>query len=257
MAKLSNRRRKEIRKLRRRKYRKELGQTLVEGVRAVQSALEAGAPLVDVLVTGEALQQASVREMLQNIEVPVYEVEPGELDQLSRVESHQGIMAVVERTLQPVDQLVHSKSILLLDGVQDPGNVGTLMRTAAWFGVDAVVGASGTAGLFHPKVMRAAMGAQWDLVLSTVGDAGELRSALPEEDVQFVGADVSGTPLREWKPLARTVLIMGSEAHGLSGASQSAISQRITIPGAAGREGTESLNVAVSGGILLYGWLGR
>ena len=258
---LSNRRRKEIASLQQRKYRRRRGETIVEGRRAVASALAAGAPMVDLVVTPEALREAAVAELVEAATVPVYEASSGDVDQLSAVEASQGVLAVVERRYVEVDRLARdlgdAGSVLALDGVQDPGNTGTILRTAAWFGVDAVIAGAGTAGLYGPKVMRAAMGGHWDLQLARTDALGEALDAFRKANATLYGADLYGTQAPDWSPRQPSVLVLGSEAHGLSAPVLERLDEPIAIPGDAASEGTESLNVAVASGILVYEWTGR
>jgi TrmH family RNA methyltransferase len=247
--------------LQQRKYRRRRGETIVEGRRAVASALSAGAPVVDLVVTPEALREAAVAELVDAATVPVYEASSADVGQLSAVEASQGLLAVVERRYVEVDTLAGeigaSGTVLALDGVQDPGNAGTILRTAAWFGVDAVVAGAGTAGLYGPKVMRAAMGGHWDLQLARTDALGEALDVFRKAGATLYGADLYGTQAPDWSPRRPSVLVLGSEAHGLSAPVLDRLDEPIAIPGDATREGTESLNVAVASGILVYEWTGR
>lgn len=253
---LPERRRKEIASLARRKYRERLGQMLVEGLRSVEAAVEAGAPLVDVLVSPAARDDARVRVFLDRAAVPVYVVADDDLARLSDVQTSQGVLAVARINLLPEAGLVRCRAVLVLDGVQDPGNAGTLLRTAAWFGADAVLAGPGTVDLFNPKVVRAAMGGLWDLQLARTNDLGAALRRLREHGFACYGADLAGTSARAWQPRRPSALVLGSEAHGLSTAAAAALDERVAIAGTPGRRGTESLNVAVAAGILLYEWLG-
>ena len=159
---LPNRRRSAIAALTRRRERRRRNQTLIEGPRALEAALDADAPLVDVVVTPEALDDPTVQSLLDRFSGPVFETDADTLEDLTDVNTPQGLVAVAERRLHATDtvpeHLGDTGTVLVLDGVQDPGNVGTLLRTAAWFGAQAVVAGPGTAGLYGPKVMRAAAG---------------------------------------------------------------------------------------------------
>lgn len=259
-AHLSNRRRKEIDALTRRSARKEMGQTLVEGVRSLDAALEAGAPLVDLVVAESARTDPAVQALCDRAGVPVYVVPDQALAKLSDVHTSQGILGVVGTRYTDEDALfdtvASTATMLALDGVQDPGNVGAILRTAAWFGVEHVVAGPGTAGLYGPKVMRAAMGGHWDLQLTRSADLGALLARLRRVGVRLYGADLYGTRASDWQPERPSALVLGSEAHGLSAAVQAAIDEPIAIPGAPHRAGAESLNVAVAAGILIYEWTG-
>lgn len=254
---LSNRRRKEIASLVRRKDRQRLGQMLVEGVRAVEAAVEAGAPLVDVLVSSDAAAgDRRVQRLVEQAGVPVYVAPTADLEALSDVEASQGVLAVVRAELAEVEALAEAPRVLVLDGVQDPGNVGTLLRTAAWFGVEGVMGGPGTAGFFNPKVVRAAMGGHWDLRLTRTGNLDAALGRLRSAGFALYGADLGGTSARGWAPRAPSALVLGSEAHGLSPVAQAHLDERVAIYGAATARGAESLNVAVAAGILMHAWQG-
>ena len=229
---------------------------VVEGVRSVDAAVEAGAPLVDLVVSRAVRGDQGVEDVLKKADVPVYEVSEGEMKKLSDVRTPQGLLAVVRTELLAEEKLPAQQTIVALDGVQDPGNVGTALRTAAWFGAEAVVVGAGTAGLFNPKVVRASMGGLWDLHLAQADDLAGLLARLREHGFQAYGADLEGTSVRGWQPQRPSVLVLGSEAHGLSSSVREQLTQRLVIQGAAGRQGTESLNVAVAAGILMYQWLG-
>jgi len=135
---LSNRRRKAIASLTRRRHRRRHNQTLIEGRRALDAALDGEAPLVDCVVTHDALDNPEIQALLERLSVPVYVTDADTMAHLTDVTTPQGIVAVVERRLMDAasfpDHLGPDATLLLLDGVQDPGNVGTLLRTAAWFG---------------------------------------------------------------------------------------------------------------------------
>lgn len=263
---LSNQRRKDIASLHRRKYRARHGQTLVEGTRAVTSAVEASAPITDIVLTKAMAARSDTRELLRALSgaVPFWIADAEEMSQVSGVESPQGLLAVVERRYVDVEGLMGdadaeegtAPAVLALDGVQDPGNVGTIIRTAAWFGVSAVVAGPGTAGLFSPKVMRAAMGGHWDLSLSRTDRLGDVLDVCRRHGLPVYGADLYGTNAAEWAPRHPSALVLGSEAHGLSADVLDRLDEPIAIPGAADRQGAESLNVAIASGILVYEWMG-
>lgn len=257
---LSNRRRKTIATLTRRRHRRRTDQTLIESRRALASALDADAPLVDCVVTPEALRDPEMQSLVDRLSVPVYTTDADTLTQLTDVSSPQGFVATVERRLVPPESILASRSsnatVLLLDGVQDPGNVGTLLRTAAWFGADAVGAGPGTAGLYGPKVMRAAAGSHWTLQLTRAESMGPFLDQLRQDGCALYGADLEGIQANAWRPARPSALVLGSEAHGLSPAVLDRLDIPVSLPGARDRPAAESLNVAVAGGILVYEWLG-
>jgi RNA methyltransferase, TrmH family len=251
---LSRRRLQEIQRLARRRHRDAAGQFLVEGVRSVESALAAGAPLVEVLATHEASADPRVAALLAEARVPVHVVPSPDLARVADTEATQGLLAVAELRRAALDAL--AAPLVVLDGVQDPGNVGAVVRAAAWFGVRGVLVGPGTADPFGPKAVRAAMGGLWDLGIAGAGDLGAALDALRARGLPLYGADLDGEPARTWAPPSEAVLVLGSEAHGLSEASRQRLDGKVRIGGGEAARGVESLNVSVAAGILLHRWLG-
>lgn len=251
---LTARRRKEIASLARKKHRQQLGQMLVEGVRSVEAAILVGAPVVEVVVSENAMKDSRVQAMLQKTEVSVYVLPEREIARLSDVQASQGVLAVTRMPLCSEKELAGAATILALDGVQDPGNVGTLIRTAAWFGIDAVLAGAGTADLFQPKVVRSAMGGLWEVQLAQTTHLSETLMRLQQQGMVCYGADLEGMPASAWQPQHPSILVMGSEAHGLSPQVDAQLDERVAIGGSSHRVGTESLNVAVAAGVLMYLW---
>ncbi|PAP76723.1 TrmH family RNA methyltransferase [Rubrivirga marina] len=250
---------KDLAQLSRSKGRRQQGRFLVEGVRSVEAAVDAGAPVEAVLVTAEAAGDHRVAALLERTGAVVHTVAARDLDRVGDARTSQGVLAVSRSVVGdgagPVDA-----PVLLLDGVQDPGNVGALVRTAAWFGVSTVVGDEDTADFENPKAVRASMGGIWDVALVRVPDLGASLDRLAGDGVALWGADLGGTSVTEWAPGRSAALVMGSEAHGLSDAVAERLRHSggglVHIPGAEGARGVESLNVSVAGGVLLARWLG-
>jgi TrmH family RNA methyltransferase len=174
----------------------------------------------------------------------------GGLKGLGGTVSTQGVLVVAEipdRTLADVTPGPRS-CVLVLDGIQDPGNLGTLARSAAAFDCDAVLCMPGTVDPWNPKVVRAAAGALFrrPVVQGSWAEVDEWRDA---HDYALLGADVAGDPVEPGLAPVRAALVVGNEGAGLSDAARSRCSAFVAVPM---EGGTESLNVAVAGGILLY-----
>lgn len=138
--------------------------------------------------------------------------------------------------------------LLLLDGVQDPGNVGTIVRTAAALGASATIALPGTVDLWNPKVVRGAMGAHFHAPVFHA-EPGEVFTFLEHNGIDLWIADAAGTAVDRLLPPARLALAVGNEGAGVSRAVRSRAGERVALRLAAG---VESLNVAVATGILLY-----
>lgn len=255
---MTRQRLKDVAALARSKGRRAHGQFLVEGARSVRSAVEAGAPVVEVLVAGDATGEvAEVAGLAEARGLAVHAVAARDLERVGDARTSQGVLAVAATVVRPDLDAVEGP-VLVLDGVQDPGNVGALVRTAAWFGASAVVADAASADFEGPKAVRASMGGLWDVGLVRVPDLGPVMDRLGAAGYTLWGADLGGTPLARWEPGPRTALVLGSEAHGLSHGVLDRLSGRVSIAGAdRGRSaGVESLNVAVAAGVLMARWLG-
>lgn len=246
----SNTRIKEARKLQRRRERHAQGRMLIEGVRLVRDAWQAGAVLRHVFYTRESLvEQSALAELVDDLAAASIEVLPCSTSvfaTLSETVTPQGIAAVVDLPRLPVPS--QRTLTLLLDQVRDPGNAGTLVRSAAAAGVELIVFGPETVDPFNEKVLRAGMGAhfrtpirtceQWDEVAAWVDVTQPLYLAEAAGEIDYDEV--------EWA-LAAT-LAVGGEANGASAwVRQQATAIRIPMEGK-----TESLNAAVAGSVILF-----
>ncbi|MCP4899181.1 MAG: 23S rRNA (guanosine(2251)-2'-O)-methyltransferase RlmB [bacterium] len=185
-------------------------------------------------------------------------VERRRLDEVSEGVPHNGCAvrcAPIE--FSSLDDLVSdvrsSGGILLMDGVQDPHNLGSVIRSAAAFGVRAVILAGHSLPPVGGAAAKAAAGQLSRVMMVRVNVAADALSMLQSEDYWIFGADMSGTPISKLKVPAKWVLCVGEEKRGLRAKTRSKIDELVAIPM---REGVESLNLSVSAGILLYEFVG-
>jgi RNA methyltransferase, TrmH family len=246
-----------IRDLHRRRGRERRGLALAEGIRLVEEALAtaitvrgaAVSPALEATIRGKALKVALLEKGVR-----VEEVSDQELDELTDTEHPQGIVAVIEPkqwTLADI-RLLPGGTILVLDGVQDPGNVGTMLRTALGLGAAALVALKGTADLTNPKVIRGGMGASFRLP-AVPATPEELVAWARLQRAQIWVADMRGESsgqLPQRTPQRPPVLlVVGNEGAGVGPIMDAAADRRVGISLASG---AESLNVAVAAGILLH-----
>lgn len=194
---------------------------------------------------GQALVDAA-----EDQSVPVHEVSEDELSEYAATDSPQGVLAMAEIPSYRFSDLLPSEdpaAVLLLDAVQDPGNFGTLLRTAEALGATGVVALPGTVDPWNPKSVRAAMGASFRLpvVASSWPDAADW---LLDARFTILAAAAGGAPLPHPAP-TRTALVLGNEGAGVSAETLARATRSVGIP-IRGR--AESLNVAAAGAILLY-----
>lgn len=242
-----------IRNLQQRKGRKRRRLSVAEGVRLVEEALAAGVTFRGALHGASFGASGRGALLLRNLAahaVLVEEVSDRTLDQLADTDTPQGILAVIEPPAWPLSaiQPAGGAPVVVLDGVQDPGNVGTLLRTAFALGAGGAVLLRGTADPSNPKVMRAGMGATFRLPTAMAGE-DELRNWLAQARPAVWAAAPEGTPLQRLPPPERLVLILGSEGAGIRPEIEALAHTRVAVPLA---RGAESLNVAVAAGIILH-----
>ncbi len=245
-----------IRDLKRRKARGRRGLALVEGVRLVEEAVSAGVQITGVIVAPELARTTrgtELRAVLARHAVPVQDVPAKAFAPLADTESPQGIIAVVEPrrwTMENVD-LEGAATLLVIDAVQDPGNVGTLLRTAHALGTRATIVLRGTADVWGPKTLRAAMGATFRHPVISLDDVGFIAWAR-RQGVTLWATASDGEPLQralQHREPGVIAVVVGNEGAGIRPHLNAVSARRVAIPLA---QGAESLNVAVAAGILLY-----
>ena len=230
---------------------------LVEGVRLVEEAVVAGLKFRGAIVSPELERTARGVELRKDLEsraVPVQEIAARTFAQLADTDTPQGIVAIVEPRSWTAQDLPAEagKVVLLVDGVQDPGNVGTLIRTAHALGAVGTIVLRGTADPQSPKALRAAMGATFRHPVVSLDDAALITWAR-KNDVTLWAAAADGTPLHKalqtGKHAGPIAVIVGNEGAGIRPHLNAIAAMRVAVPLTAG---AESLNVAVAAGILLY-----
>jgi len=241
------------RDLKRRKARERSGLFVAEGVRTVEALCDSPLSMRGVLLAEQADAEPRVTALLGRLDalgVPVHRVSEADFVSAADTETPQGILAVTEIPRREPDDLPVPRRVLVLDAVQDPGNVGTILRTAAALGVDVTITLPGTVDVWNAKVVRSAMGAVFaHPVVPLAWD--EAVRWLRVRDVPLWAADAAGTPVTvaATDHPARLALVVANEGAGVSPHVAAAAQRLVAIPMA---PGAESLNVAVAAGILLY-----
>ena len=226
---------------------------VAEGVRAVEELLRAPLAVRGALASptiADSPRGAALITALAARQVAVTEVSEADFLSAADTEHPQGILAVAAVPAHTLDSLAlpPNARLLVLDAIQDPGNVGTLVRTAAAMGASAVVALPGTADLWNAKVVRAAAGAHFRMpTLHATADA--LLPFLAAHRIPLWGAAADGTPIDAVKAPLSVALAVGNEGAGLSERVRESVAQMVALPMSGG---VESLNVAVAAGIALY-----
>lgn len=247
---------KETKKLQQRKYREETKLFLIEGVRLTEEALQAGV-LETVFYTENVFESERGRTLLNLLmeryteSISLYQVTPQVLKILTETESPQGIMGVARQKNYNLGQMILPESalILVVDTLQDPGNLGTMIRTAWCAGVDAVVCLPGTVDPYNGKTVRASMGGIFNVSVITGVEWGDVRAWCQEQRLQLVAGGLHGQEHFALDYSNRVSLVIGNEGQGLTQVLPEQVDANVTIPLA---QGAESLNAAVACGVLVY-----
>lgn len=243
----------QARDLSRRRARERDALFVVEGVRATEELLESPLTVAGVLCAPQLIDTprgAHLRAAIERAGLEVSDVSEREFASAASTESPQGVLAIVKVPDRTLSQLEGREPIrlLVLDAVQDPGNVGTLLRTAHALGVDATVALPGTVDVWNAKVVRSAMGALFHHH-ALHASLSELTTFVREQAIPLWAADAAGSPVDDITPPTKLALAVGNEGSGLTDEVRSIASQTVALPI---RNGFDSLNVAVAAGILLY-----
>ncbi len=231
---------KQIASLRQQKFRKQLGLFAVEGRKMVDELLQSRFETVGLYATEAfvAAHPLAAAETVSDVQ----------MQQMSSLDTPPGILAVA-KIPEPTPFHPHSRFTLALDGIANPGNMGTLVRTAEWFGISEVVCSTDCVEIWNPKVIQATMGSVFRVSIS-VADLPAFLGEQRERGKAVYGALLEGRNLFEMREKPDGILVIGSESHGIRAEVLPCITHPVTIPRAGG-SATESLNAAVAGGIIM------
>jgi len=233
---------KQIVSLRQPQGRKEHGLYVVEGVKLAEEVIHSSHEVVSIFATKDWDAPATTDTSKVQL------VEDWELVKISNLTTPNKVLCVVRippgKSLDGID----NELVVLLDRISDPGNMGTIIRTAEWFGIDRVVASDDSVDFWNPKVVQASMGSVFRMKLNSVSiiDFLGLATGIPVYGTLFNGEDLGGKPLT-----GNGIIVIGNESHGISKEVQAFITCKITIP-AAGGSASESLNASIATAVVFY-----
>jgi TrmH family RNA methyltransferase len=241
------------RDLKRRKAREKRSLFVAEGIRSVEELLKSKLALEGFIVSpklAESSRGAALLQELRSRNVEILDVPEKDFATAADTDSPQGVIAIARVPQQIGESALKGERmrIVVLDGVQDPGNAGTILRTAAALGATATLALPGTVDLWNAKVVRSSMGAQFAHPSFAVS-IEELANILRREGIELWGADTGGEPVGATAPPKKLAIAVGNEGAGLSSAVRGLALRTVSLPIT---RGVESLNVAVATGIILY-----
>lgn len=233
---------KQIASLRQQKFRKELGLFVVEGRKMVEELLHSSFDTIGLYATDAFITENdavfSTAELVSEVQ----------MQQMSGLDTPPGILAVVRIPIQG-EIKTKSRVVLALDGIANPGNMGTLIRTAEWFGIHDVVCSNDCVELWNPKTVQATMGSLFRVKVWKTDLPAYLQKAKSEGKAVY-GALLDGESLFQLKEKPDGIIVIGSESHGIRTEVLPCITHPVTIPRVHKSE-TESLNAAVAGAIIM------
>jgi len=234
-----------LRSLSQKKYRIQSQKFLVEGKRIVKELIESSALIDQIYVTEDfIIKNADFILFDSNIS---YEIIPNDvISKIKTTDSSQEVFAIslIKNSLD----LQIQTPILVLDDISDPGNLGTLLRSASWYGINNVLVSSKSVDIYNPKVVRSAMGAHFHITNLNQLSEEKIRSILNDESINIIAATLNGSSHKNFDPSNNWALILGNEAHGVTESMLNIANEQVSIHKSGNME---SLNVGVAGSVLI------
>jgi RNA methyltransferase, TrmH family len=236
-----------IRSLQDKKYREKLGLFLVEGEKSVVETLNSDFEIKILLTTKNFYTK--YQKIINDKKIECEIVEAPEIEKVSALESNDSALAIVKQKIsEKINESIEENEIILaLDNIRDPGNFGTIIRIADWYGIKKIVASIGTVDLYNPKVISATKGS-FTRVNIYYTDLGKYLTGVK---TTTLGAFITGKNVHEFTFPKNGILVLGNESNGVTEEIEKIIKQKITIP-SFGQ--TESLNVAIATAVLLDNW---
>ena len=232
-----------IRSLHHKKFRDRLGEFVVEGPKLVAELLQSNYHVLEIFAVEEQLNHI-LKHPAAGVKVTV--VSPSELGRISHFKTPNDVLALVKQPAVALAELeTEDDFVLMLDGIADPGNLGTIIRTADWFGIRNIICSSNCVELFNPKVVQATMGS----LFRTKVFYTDLLKVLSEmnNEVPVYGTFLDGDNIYAEDFGESGIIVIGSESHGITPEVANYVTQRIHIPSV--QRGAESLNASVAAAI--------
>ncbi len=261
----SNEKIKYINSLKDKKYRDKYNKYILEGIKLVNEQISSGDNTLEFIVLSRELLESHQggKELYENLKDlnNVLEVDSKIFEYLSDTETPQGVLVVLEKKKCELKDLINNinnnEKVIVLDKIQDAGNMGTIIRTAVAFGINNIVCLKGSVDVYSSKVIRSTMGAIYktNIFYVNLDDMKEVKKALEINGYDLCGTDLKATKfLNETKPNSKTVYVLGNEANGMSEEIKDICDSFVKIPMESVQE---SLNVGVAAAILMYnGYIG-
>lgn len=242
---------KHIRKLKDKKYRDESNEYVVEGVKIVEEAVKENAKIKQIIVCEDTTRTYEIPTHIM-LEIARYEcisVSNKIFNIITQVTNPQGIMAIIEKNAQNAKIDYTQDIIVVLDDVQDPGNLGTILRTVDSIGLNQIIVSKGTADAFNSKVVRSTMGAIFRIKIIEVENLAQAIKEMRKHHFKLMVTSLQTKNSIYDIDFYKKIIVIGNEANGVSKEIQDMADEKAKIP-MLGR--TESLNASVAAGVVMY-----
>lgn len=233
---------KQIKALQVKKYRKQEQCFVIEGTKSVRELLESDFDVLWLAGTDRFLEQNE--SSLHNHSMEIVSASEKELGAAGSFQTNDGALALARMKPNAAFSLTEDEYAIVLDDIRDPGNLGTIIRTADWYGVEHIIASEQTADFYNPKVLSATMGSFCRVKIYYT----DLEPYLAAARMPIYGTFLEGTDIHQVRFEVGGMIVIGNEANGISHTIEKIVTQKITIP----RYGkAESLNAAIATGIIL------
>lgn len=247
---------KHIKKLKEKKYRDEAKEYIIEGVKLIEEAIRENAQIAQIIVC-EGCAKSELIETHLKYEMAKFDcisVPENVFKVISEVENPQGILAIIKRENNKEEIDFSQDIIVALDDIQDPGNLGTILRTVDSVGLSQILVSKGTTDCFSPKVVRSTMGAIFRIKIIECEDLENTLKEIQKNHYKIMVTSLEAKKTIYDVDYNKKVIIVGNEANGVSKKIQKLAEEKVIIP-MLGK--TESLNVSVATGVVLYEYVRR
>ena len=245
---LSKNRISQIRKLHAKKFRDEEGLFLVEGYKCVEMLCASDFVVEEIFATENAIRENE--NWLKNKGITIVTVD--EMSRISTMQTPPELLAIAQQRTNPPG-IPTDQQLLALDHISDPGNLGTIIRTADWFGIQHIVCSPDCVEFYNPKVIQATMGSFTHVHIHK----RSLPEFLQQESAhrRILGTFLNGESIRDFSFRPNDIVVIGTESNGISDEVAQTVTRRITIPSPVqGRDTAESLNAAIAAAVVMFSW---
>ncbi len=241
---------KYLRKLYQKKYRKKRNQFILEGLRLIRGAYKSGADIASIYLTRDYYNEHKSESFLINNEEKLIFVSDSLISEVADTENPQEVIAIVNEPQTSQEEVLSKDYILVIDQIQDPGNMGTMIRTAAAAGFQSVIISKGSVDVFNLKVLRSTVGAIYSLPFIKDIELDDLKGMLNSKKQNIYAADLNTDKYyNEVKYVEPLSLIIGNEGNGIRRQLIDIADVCVKIPL---KGNIESLNAGVAGGIIMF-----